>query len=160
MQLDRRTFCAAAALPGLANAADSWQFFTPAEASLVAALTDCIIPADQDPGALDAQVVRYIDRQLAGPLARFAPVYRKDLPAFAAACQAATSANFTDLSFEKRTAYLIETEKSKLAGFFAMVIDHTMQGFYGSPEHGGNRDAVSWKMLGIEKQMHEGQHHG
>jgi len=24
-----------------------------------------------------------------------------------------------------------------------------MEGFYGSPRHGGNRDAVSWQMLGL-----------
>jgi gluconate 2-dehydrogenase gamma chain len=24
-----------------------------------------------------------------------------------------------------------------------------MQGFYGDPRHGGNRDRVSWKMLGV-----------
>jgi hypothetical protein len=39
-----------------------------------------------------------------------------------------------------------------------MVIDHTMQGFYGSPEHGGNRDEASWKMLGIVDVM-EGHKH-
>jgi gluconate 2-dehydrogenase gamma chain len=47
---------------------------------------------------------------------------------------------------------------SPLASFFAMVIDHTMQGFYGSPEHGGNRDEASWKMLGIVDVM-EGHKH-
>jgi hypothetical protein len=30
-----------------------------------------------------------------------------------------------------------------------MVITHTMQGFYGDARHDGNRDAVSWRMLGI-----------
>ena len=24
-----------------------------------------------------------------------------------------------------------------------------MQGFYGDPRHGGNRDRVSWKMVGL-----------
>jgi len=32
---------------------------------------------------------------------------------------------------------------------FEMVLAHTMQGFYGSPRHGGNRDYVSWTMLGV-----------
>ena len=30
-----------------------------------------------------------------------------------------------------------------------MVVAHTMQGFYGSPRHGGNREAMSWRMLGV-----------
>ncbi len=30
-----------------------------------------------------------------------------------------------------------------------MVLAHTMQGFYGSPRHGGNRDYASWRMLRV-----------
>jgi hypothetical protein len=33
-----------------------------------------------------------------------------------------------------------------------------MQGFYGSPTHGGNRDEASWKMLGIQEIMGGHQH--
>ena len=29
--------------------------------------------------------------------------------------------------------------------FFDLVLSHTMQGFYGDPRHGGNRERVSWK---------------
>jgi gluconate 2-dehydrogenase gamma chain len=32
-----------------------------------------------------------------------------------------------------------------------MLADHTMQGFFGDPKHGGNRDRIGWKMIGIEK---------
>lgn len=33
--------------------------------------------------------------------------------------------------------------------FFELVRKHTLEGYYGSPRHGGNRDAVSWRMLGL-----------
>jgi gluconate 2-dehydrogenase gamma chain len=33
--------------------------------------------------------------------------------------------------------------------FFELVRGHTLEGYYGSPRHGGNRDAVSWRMLGL-----------
>jgi len=33
--------------------------------------------------------------------------------------------------------------------FFNLVRSHTFEGYYGSPRHGGNRDAVSWRMLGL-----------
>jgi gluconate 2-dehydrogenase gamma chain len=33
--------------------------------------------------------------------------------------------------------------------FFRLVRNHTLEGYYGSPRHGGNRDAVSWRMLGM-----------
>jgi gluconate 2-dehydrogenase gamma chain len=43
---------------------------------------------------------------------------------------------------------LIEKEKRS---FFELVREHTMEGYYGSPRHGGNRDAVSWRMLGLDE---------
>jgi gluconate 2-dehydrogenase gamma chain len=35
--------------------------------------------------------------------------------------------------------------------FFELVRKHTLEGYYGSPRHGGNRDAVSWRMLGVSE---------
>jgi gluconate 2-dehydrogenase gamma chain len=34
---------------------------------------------------------------------------------------------------------------------------HTMQGFYGDPRHGGNRDRASWKMVGLSYPPIRGQ---
>jgi len=34
--------------------------------------------------------------------------------------------------------------------FFRLVADHCLQGYYGSPRHGGNRNFASWKMLGLD----------
>jgi len=35
------------------------------------------------------------------------------------------------------------------AEFFHRVVEHTMVSFYGDPRHGGNREPVSWPMLGM-----------
>jgi gluconate 2-dehydrogenase gamma chain len=35
--------------------------------------------------------------------------------------------------------------------FFGLLRNHTLQGYYGSPRHGGNRDVVSWRMLGVDE---------
>ena len=32
--------------------------------------------------------------------------------------------------------------------FFALLLTHTMEGFYGHPRHGGNKDRVGWQALG------------
>ena len=32
--------------------------------------------------------------------------------------------------------------------FFALLVVHAMEGFYGHPRHGGNRDRAGWKVLG------------
>jgi gluconate 2-dehydrogenase gamma chain len=36
------------------------------------------------------------------------------------------------------------------ADFFDMVRQHSLQGFYGSPGHGGNREYISYRMLGLD----------
>jgi gluconate 2-dehydrogenase gamma chain len=135
--------------------------FTAEESKLIEALTNQIIPSDDAPGAVEAGVVYYIDKQLAGPLQRFAPVYRKSMPLFRSACLQRTGREFTDLPFVEETAFLRQIElepSSAVASFFNLVIDHTMQGFYGSPQHGGNRNGASWKMLAIEEVMDGHKH--
>jgi len=156
--LDRRSFTLALAAAPLYAGPLVW--LAADDAALIEAIADQIVPADDAPGALAAGVVYYIDRQLAGPLARFQETYRSSIPLFRAVCRERTGREFTALPFAERTAFLrsIENDRSTLAAFFALVVDHTMQGFYGSPEHGGNRDEASWKMLQIEDVMGGHQH--
>ena len=33
--------------------------------------------------------------------------------------------------------------------FFTLLVRHTMEGFYGDPRHGGNRNRVGWTVLGF-----------
>jgi gluconate 2-dehydrogenase gamma chain len=156
--LDRRSFTLALAAAPLYAGPLVW--LAADDAALIEAIADQIVPADDAPGALAAGVVYYIDKQLAGPLQRFQETYRTSIPLFRAACRERTGREFTALPFAERTAFLrsIENGRSFLAAFFAMVVDHTMQGYYGSPEHGGNRDEASWKMLQIEDVMGGHQH--
>ncbi|MEO8370553.1 MAG: gluconate 2-dehydrogenase subunit 3 family protein [Candidatus Solibacter sp.] len=140
--IDRRLFLLSA-IPIPFYAASPLQVLSPREAVIVEALCDQIVPADDAPGARQAGVLYYIDRQLAGPLARFAPRYHAALPVFN---------GLPDLPFAEQTAFL-QALKGEPAAFFQLVIDHTMQSYYGSPEHGGNRDEASWKMLDIVDVM-------
>jgi gluconate 2-dehydrogenase gamma chain len=160
--ISRRRFAAVAGVGWAAKPAmaDSWRVFSDAEAKLVDALADQVVPADDAPSARQAGVIHYIDTQLDGPLRRFAPAYRQGLVEFEAACRERAGSSFLDLGFDKGKEFLRTIERGdvspSLATFFAMVIDHTMQGFYGSPKHGGNRDGASWKMLDIEEVMSGG----
>lgn len=149
--ISRRGFVAIGA--AAVGAAAEFTFFTAREAALVAMICEQIVPKDEDPGATDAGVVYYIDRQLAGPLGPFAALYREGLGAFEP---------MRGMAFAAQTEFLKAVEKKEhgeaAARLFAVMIDHTMQGFYGAPEHGGNRGEVSWKMLGIEREMSGGHH--
>jgi gluconate 2-dehydrogenase gamma chain len=169
--MKRREFVAAGLVFTAHEAsADGWLSFRPEEAALVEALTDRIIPADEDPGAKAAGVVHYIDRQLAGPLKRFAASYRKGLKALSKSCQRWKDRDFLELSDNEKDEVLRTMERGEMRGgewtelsaaaFFQMLVDHTMQGFYGSPKHGGNRGEASWKMLGIQEVMREDHAHG
>ncbi len=135
-----------------ASAAPALTFFTARQAALVTLIAEQVIPADEDPGATDAGVVYYIDRQLAGTLSQFAPLYRESLVAFEP---------MREMPVGAQTEFLKAVEKKEhgeaAARLFNAIIDHTMQGFYSAPSHGGNRGEVSWKMLGIQREM--GGHH-
>ena len=114
----------------------------------MAALCDQIIPADQTPGAAWAGVVNYIDRQLMGPFRRQRGAYRSGLAALDQETRHFGGAPFAALSPERQTVILSNLQGENRR-FFDLAIAHTMQSYYGDPRHGGNRDAVSWRMLGV-----------
>ncbi len=142
MKSRRREFLAAVAASTVACGGhpSRWRFLTPEEANTLEAVCAHIIPADKDPGAVQAGVVDFIDRQLSGFYKAHRKTYREGL--------ATLGGSFITLSPARQLAQLKALEK-KHSPFFDLVLTHTMQGYYGSPRHGGNRDAVSWKMLGV-----------
>jgi gluconate 2-dehydrogenase gamma chain len=154
----------AAAIPGVfAGCAGGYQTvtaLTPDEHGLVEAIADQIIPPDQDIGGKDAGVADFIDIQLRGPYARFVPAYRDGLARLDEASRRLYRAPFVGLAPQDQTALLTSVERGRLpaglwnpraaSAFFQLICDHTMQGYYGSPRHGGNRGAASWKMLKLD----------
>jgi len=150
MPTDRREFLAAVAATTVACGGHQspWRFFTVAEARTVEAVCARIIPADRDPGATEARVLVFLDRQLTGFYKSLQPAYREGIASIDRAAVAQHGAPFANLAPPQQDAVLHELEK-KRQPFFDLLVSHTMQGYYGSPRHGGNRDAVSWKMLGV-----------
>ncbi len=137
-----------------------WRVLTPEEARLVGAVAEQVIPSDRDPGAREAGVVFFIDRQLDGPYRRFAEAYHTGLASLERTCQALFGRAFEELAWPDQTRVLQSLESNKVpkdlwtkpsaSEFFNLIRDHSMQGFYGSPRHGGNRNYASYKMLGLE----------
>jgi gluconate 2-dehydrogenase gamma chain len=58
---------------------------------------------------------------------------------------------------EKGKLPLDDWGEMKQEQFFGKLVDHTMQGFYGSPRHGGNKDYMSYTMMGLEYPLVVGQ---
>jgi gluconate 2-dehydrogenase gamma chain len=124
----------------------TWRFLTKAEAETLEAICEQIIPADQSPGAAWAGAVKFIDKQLVGFYREHQPAYRAGM----AEANRRASGNFAKATPEKQLEILKAMEKDEQTKtFFALVVSHTMQGFYGNPRHGGNRDYCSWRMLGV-----------
>ena len=153
--LTRRQFAVAGAFSGAVavigchrSGGSAWDFLSDDHARTLGALCDQIIPADDFPGASQAGVVTYIDRQLTRHYRRHQNAYREGLAQADAMSRRHTGQAFADASPAQQLQIAVAMERENRA-FFELVRQHTMEGYYGSPRHGGNRDAVSWRMLGL-----------
>ncbi len=149
------------------NSTSTWRFFTIGEAQLMDALADQIIPPDEWPGGRESGVTNFIDKQLAGPYIRFQKKYRKGLAAIQESCESLYHRKFEEIDQNIQTSFLEMMESGGLSGatwtdgfdkeFFDLFRDHSMQSYYGSPRHGGNKNNMSYKMLGLDYPLIIGQ---
>jgi gluconate 2-dehydrogenase gamma chain len=176
-KLSRRKFIESALIAAAATGAgiacggirSPWRFLTLNEARTLAAACDAIIPADESPGASWAGVVNYIDCQLCGHLRRFRESYRHGIAAMNKSSHLLYGNDFAALPESRQLDLLTKMEqglapreawqKISSAEFFSMLVDHTMQGFYGDPRHGGNRGRIAWKMVGLAYPPIRGRRH-
>lgn len=144
-----------------------WQFFTESEAVTIEAMCEQIVPSDNDPGAKEANVIYFIDKQLVSNYFVHQSAYRKGIIGLNETSRIMFGNNFEKLNWKNQYQVMLDLESGKAkgktweqessSGFFNIVRDHTMQGFYGSPHHGGNKDYVSYKMLGLDSPIVIGQ---
>jgi len=173
--VDRRGFlrtgatAAAATVVACGKPGGRWRTLTDDEAKTLAAACDRIVPPDQDPGAAEAGAVEFIDRQLATRRKRDLPFWRAGIRGLDATARRRHGRAFAELPFDVQTALLQQVEQGAgeasdwggvgPAEFFDRLRDFTMMGFYGDPRHGGNKDRVSWKMLGVPDPPVRGRLH-
>jgi gluconate 2-dehydrogenase gamma chain len=138
------------------------RFFTAAEARTVSAACERIFPSDASgPGATEAGVVIYIDRQLAGPYGRDKYRYTKgpwvqsvpehgyqgkENPQEVYRAGIRDLGNFADLPANEQIAKLQSMEKTH---FFQMLLEHTKEGMFSDPMHGGNAGLIGWQLIGF-----------
>ena len=173
--VDRRGFLKTGATAAAATAmacgqpTSRWRTLTEDEARALAAACDQIVPPDQDPGAAEAGAVTFIDRQLATRRKKDQPLWRAGIRGLEATARRRHGQAFAELPFDAQTAVLQDVEKGAVeaadwsgveaAAFFALLRNHAMMSFYGDPRHGGNRDRVSWKLLGVPDPPIRGRLH-
>jgi gluconate 2-dehydrogenase gamma chain len=142
------------------NKISRWRYLNEEEISLLDAIVEQIIPTDDFPGGKWANVSNFIDKQLDSYYRKHQTAYRDGLAAFEKTVIQMKSKKFEELSFEDQTAILEKMQDGELSGdywkehspadFFDMIRQHSLQGFYGSPLHGGNREYISYRMLGLD----------
>lgn len=126
------------------------------------ALLDRLIPSDDFPGAIAAGVEDYLRGSLTGrdpsELNRLAEGLRHLDRESALRHRAA---RFAELTPTDQDALLREIESGKTrhawpqecsaATFFARMVELAHEGFYADPANGGNRDGISWRMIGYRR---------
>jgi gluconate 2-dehydrogenase gamma chain len=156
----------------------AYVFFNSDEAAFIEAAVARLIPADEEwPGALEACVPNYIDKQLAGAWGAGERLYRGgpwqpgtpsqgyQLPftpaelfrtALVEINKELARAPFAKMSPDDQDAYLkkLEAGGHDLGGvpsdiFFAHLWESTLEGFFSDPVYGGNCYMVSWRMIGF-----------
>jgi len=138
------------------------RFFSAGEARVIAAASERIFPSDATgPGAKEAGVVIYIDRQLAGPYG--ADKYRYTKGPFVESVPehgyqgkenpretykqgiAKLGVNSDELAVEEQIQKLQSMENTH---FFRLLRAHTVEGMFCDPMHGGNVGLIGWQLVG------------
>ena len=125
-----------------------WEFLTEEQAGTLTAICDQIVPADEFPSASEAGVLTFIDRQLVRHFRRYRSAYLEGLERADALSRRRFGRELAGLSSSQQLEVVSAIEQQDRT-FFELVRGHTLDGYYGPPRHGGNRDAVSWRMLGL-----------
>ena len=142
--------------------------FSDSERKCAIAISEQIIPADEScGGATEAGVVNFIENWFSKYRPEEYDGFLKNLRAFQAMSAAELGKDFQDADFAAQNKLLLSAERGeiksgKMSGekqreFFDKILSLTMYGFYGAPRHGGNKNAMSFKMMGWDNPLVVGQ---
>ena len=136
-------------------ALEALETLTAAEAEVLEAICDCLIPSDEHgPGAKEARAAHYIDRSLASHNIEARSHYLCSLTAINEYAQQQYGTVFVSLPRQQQESLIQALQDDEIPGcspgsnsFFSLLRNHTIDGTYSDPYYGGNRDFVGWDML-------------
>lgn len=128
--------------------------FTNDEWNTLVAAVDRVLPKDEDPGALEANVPEYIDRILqTEQLQQMRQNFVPGLAAVDRRCQRMHKVPFWKATAAQQdevlTVFKNSPEKSGEARWYEMLVVLVLEGFLGDPSYGGNKDELGWKLVGF-----------
>lgn len=121
-------------------------------------VVDCLIPADDFPGAYEAGVCNYIEQLFKTDLIEHAKFFHAGIEALDIEALATYNAPFAVLTDDQQNEILERIESGAVntswpiapAHFFVMLVNVTAEGYYSDAQQGGNRARASWVMTGFE----------
>ncbi len=132
----------------------------------IEAMTARVIPTDDQPGALEANCVNFIDKALANEEAAAAAGVLQGLSLLDRLCETHYGRPFVGLeaaqqdavlsSLQAGTAQPWATDDPLSGDFFEVIRSLTIIGFLAEPKYGGNADMVGWKVAGYPGPRHHG----
>jgi gluconate 2-dehydrogenase gamma chain len=164
-ELSRRDLIATAAfvplvaLTGATPAAAQTATAAPAaltapQMKILEAFVERLIPKDElGPSAAEAGAQIYIDRALAGPNAGEKASFVEGLAAIDEFAKSSQGAAFADLAPEKRDAVITAFENGSVQAysnarqFFGRARRLTLEGMFGDPYYGGNKNFAGWDLI-------------
>lgn len=159
-QLTRRTVIAGATLipisaiqaaPQRSSTPTPATVFSPEQRRILDAFVDRLVPKDElGPGAVECGAPEYVDRCLADYLASEKTAFLEGLAALDAFARKSQDLPFADLPAEKRDAVLMAIDNNQvpnLRGFFNRVRRLTLEGMFGDPYYGGNKNFAGWDLI-------------
>jgi gluconate 2-dehydrogenase gamma chain len=163
-EISRRAIIATAAIvpvAALTAAAQTPPAQTPAASALsdvqlriLAAFVDRLIPKDElGPSASESDVPIYINRALGDYLAGEKTAFIEGLEATDAYARRSQNRSFVDLTADQRDAVLTAMENGSAEGFanarafFNRARRLTMEGMFGDPYYGGNKNFAGWDLI-------------
>jgi Gluconate 2-dehydrogenase subunit 3 len=115
------------------------------------AFIDRLIPKDElGPGAVECGVGDYIDRCLADYLAAEKPLFLDGLASLDVFALRTQGIAFASLTADKQDAVLTAIDSNQepnLRGFFNRVRRLTLEGMFGDPAYGGNKNFAGWDLI-------------
>ncbi len=128
--------------------------FTAAEWLTLNAAVERLLPRDEDPGGLDANVPEYIDRMLhTQQLPHFSRNFAGGLGALDRRAQRMFKKPFHEATPEQQDELLAIFKESEStsgeARWYEMLLVLSLEGFLGDPSYGGNKGEVGWKLVGF-----------
>lgn len=119
------------------------------EATEFAAIAARILPTTDTPGAKEAGVIYFFDQSFGTFNAPMLEMSRAGLAQLQLGIDG--DVRFSELSEDEQDLHLEAIEQTPFFGVMRLL---TLFGFFGMSKHGGNKDDIGWKLVGIDPHVH------